>query len=106
MVFALKEQNHIIGQLRREANANFMLLDDRSRRTHDIVQKLMGKVGVWLFELIEFSHKLVSNFQPVATILCHARGLSLQPIISPKRFDIFSPCWGVLRRSRCVQIFL
>ncbi|CAM9935547.1 unnamed protein product [Ascophyllum nodosum] len=44
MVFALKEQNHIIGQLRREANANFMLLDDRSRRTHDIVQKLMGKI--------------------------------------------------------------
>lgn len=45
MVFALKEQNRIIGQLRREANANFMLLDDRSRRTQDLVQKLLGKVG-------------------------------------------------------------
>lgn len=44
MVFALKEQNRIIGQLRREANANFMLLDDRSRRTQDLVQKLVGKV--------------------------------------------------------------
>lgn len=44
MVFALKEQNRIIGQLRREANANFMLLDDRSRRTQDMVQKLVGKV--------------------------------------------------------------
>lgn len=45
MVFALKEQNRIIGQLRREANANFMLLDDRSRRTQELVQKLVGKVG-------------------------------------------------------------
>lgn len=44
MVFALKEQNRIIGQLRREANANFMLLDDRSRRNQDMVQKLVGKV--------------------------------------------------------------
>ena len=25
---------------------------------------------------------------------------------TPKRFDIFPPDWGVLRRSRCVQIFL
>lgn len=45
MVFALKEQNRIIGQLRREANANFMLLDDRSRRTQELVQKLVGKVS-------------------------------------------------------------
>lgn len=45
MIFALKEQNRIIGQLRREANANFMLLDDRSRRTQDLVQKLVGKVS-------------------------------------------------------------
>eukprot|EP00903_Cladosiphon_okamuranus_P007597 g7368.t1 len=45
MVFALKEQNRIIGQLRREANANFLLLDDRSRRTQDLVQKLLGKIN-------------------------------------------------------------
>ena len=32
--------------------------------------------------------------------------LSLQPLIPPKRFDIFPPDWGVLRRSRCVHIFL
>ena len=32
----------------------------------------------------------------------------LQPVIPPtKRFDIFSPdCWGMLRMSKCVQIFL
>ena len=30
----------------------------------------------------------------------------LQPMIPPKRFDIFLPDWGMLRRSRCVQIFL
>ena len=33
--------------------------------------------------------------------------LYLQPIlISPKRFDMYPPDWGMLRRSRCVQIFL
>ena len=32
--------------------------------------------------------------------------LYLQPMIPPKRFDIFPPNWGMLRRSRCVQIFL
>ena len=26
--------------------------------------------------------------------------------IPPKRFDIFPPDWGMLRRSRCVQFFL
>lgn len=45
VVFTLKEQNRIIGQLRKEANANFMLLDDRSRRTQDLVQKLVTKVS-------------------------------------------------------------
>ena len=30
----------------------------------------------------------------------------LQPMVPPKRFDIFPPDWGMLRRSRCVQIFL
>ena len=27
-------------------------------------------------------------------------------MIPPKRFDIFPPDWGMLRRSRCVQICL
>ena len=27
-------------------------------------------------------------------------------MIPPKRFDIFPPDWGMLRRSRCVQTFL
>ena len=30
----------------------------------------------------------------------------LQPMIPPKRFDMFPPDWGMLRRSRCVQVFL
>ena len=37
---------------------------------------------------------------------CHDEVLSLQPMTPPKRFDIFPPDWGMLRRSRCVQIFL
>ena len=36
---------------------------------------------------------------------CHEEVLSFQPMIPAKRFDIFPP-WGMLRRSRCVQIFL
>ena len=33
--------------------------------------------------------------------------LSWQPMFPPKRFDELSPpVWGMLRRSRCVQIFL
>ena len=32
--------------------------------------------------------------------------LYLQPMIPPKRFDIFPPDWGMLRRSRRVLIFL
>ena len=37
---------------------------------------------------------------------CHTEVLYLQPMIIPKRFDIFPPDWGMLKRSRCVQIFL
>ena len=38
---------------------------------------------------------------------CHEEVLYLQPMIIPliKRFDIFPPDWGMLRGSRCVQIF-
>ena len=32
--------------------------------------------------------------------------LYLQPMIPPKRFDIFPLGWGMLRRSRRVHIFL
>ena len=37
---------------------------------------------------------------------CHEEVLYLQPMIPPKRFDIFPPDWGMLRRSRRVQIFI
>ena len=30
---------------------------------------------------------------------CHEEVLSLQSMIPPKRFDIFPPDWGMLRRS-------
>ena len=41
-------------------------------------------------------------------IKCHEEVLySLQPMIPPQRFDIPSPPdWGMLRKPRCVQIFL
>ena len=42
-------------------------------------------------------------------IKCHKEVLSLQPMIPPtKRFDPPPPPldWGMLRRSRCVQILL
>ena len=34
---------------------------------------------------------------------CHEEVLSLQPMIPPKRFDIFPPDWEMLRRSRRVS---
>ena len=37
---------------------------------------------------------------------CHEEFLYLQPMIPPKRFDSFPLDWGMLRRSRCVQIFI
>ena len=37
---------------------------------------------------------------------CHEEVLYLQSMIPSKRFDIFLPDRGMLRRSRCVQIFL
>ena len=38
---------------------------------------------------------------------CHEEvNLYLQAMILPKRFDVFPPDWGMLRRSRCVQILL
>ena len=37
---------------------------------------------------------------------CHEEVLHFQPMIPPKRFDIFPPDWGMLRRSRRILIFL
>ena len=38
---------------------------------------------------------------------CHDKVLFLQPMIPPKRLNIFLPSdGGMLRRSRCLQIFL
>ena len=37
---------------------------------------------------------------------CYQEVVSLQPMTPPKRFDIFPSDWGMLRKSRCVQIFL
>ena len=36
----------------------------------------------------------------------HEEVLYLQPMVPPKRVDICPPDWGMLRRPRCVQIFL
>ena len=35
----------------------------------------------------------------VIQIKCHGEILSLQPVIPPKRFDIFPPDWEMLRMS-------
>ena len=37
---------------------------------------------------------------------CHEDVLFLPPMILRTRFDIFPPVWDMLRRSRCVHIFL
>ena len=35
----------------------------------------------------------------------HEEVLSLQPMIPPERFDIFSPVWGMLRRLDTSRLF-
>ena len=42
----------------------------------------------------------------IVTTIGEPVSMPLQPMISPKRFDIFPPDWGMLRRSRRVQTFL
>ena len=51
------------------------------------------------------SAKLIRSKVRICVFKCHEEVFSLQPIIPPKRCDIFSPDW-MLRRSRRVQIFL
>ena len=53
--------------------------------------------------LSSFFGLAVSHIQRIG---CHEEVLYLQPMIPPKGFDVFPPGWGMLRRSRCVQIFL
>ena len=37
---------------------------------------------------------------------CHEKALYQKLMFPPKRFDIFPPDCGMLRRPRCVQVFL
>ena len=48
----------------------------------------------------------VVQYTSINSSTSETRGFVLQPMIPPKRFDIFPPDWGMLRRSRCVQSFL
>ena len=54
---------------------------------------------------IDISMQYNGEFLPGIILLTHEEILYLQPSIPPKRFDIFPPDWGMLRRPRCVQIF-
>ena len=49
--------------------------------------------------LTQYYHSLSGN-----PFKCHEEVLCLQPMIPPKRFDIFPADWGMLRWSRRVQI--
>ena len=60
--------------------------------------------GGLLPNIIPFDPMLLPSGNPFK---CHEEVLYyLQPMIPPKRFDIFPPDWGMLRRSRRVQIVL
>ena len=58
---------------------------------------------VFLTGIILLDPMLLPSVNPFK---CHEEVLNLQPMIPPKRFDIFPPDWEMLRRSRCVQILL
>ena len=56
---------------------------------------------------VQYTGGLLPNMIMSNPFKCHEDVLPLQPMIPPtKRFDIFFPLCGMLRRSRCVQIFL
>ena len=62
-----------------------------------------------LYESVQYNGGRHYNVDPVLLPLrnsfkYHEEVWSLQPMIPPNRFDISS--WGILKRSRCVQIFL
>ena len=52
------------------------------------------------------THRYAVHFLNKSLCRDTKQNLYLQPMIPPKRFDISPPDWGMLRRSRCVQIFL
>ena len=63
----------------------------------------------------KYNGGLFPDIIPLTQCYYHHRGtrlnamkrfLSLQPMIPPKLFAIFPSDWGMLRRSRCVQILL
>ena len=64
------------------------------------------------FSLKQYNGELLPNIKLLTQryyhrgFKCHREVLYLQPMIPPKHFDIFPPDWGMLRRSRRVQIFL
>ena len=61
--------------------------------------------GGFLPDIILLTQMLLPTGSPIK----YQKVLSLQPMIPSKRFEIIPPPhpdWGMLRRSRCVQIFL
>ena len=71
--------------------------------------KYLVAIMVYLVEIKEetFSTRLAYSSRARGSTNAMKRSCIcyLQPMIPPKRFDIFPPDRGMLRRSRCVQIF-
>ena len=67
-----------------------------------IVELLLRKLENKLFFDKDRTHDSRTNWNPIKG---HEEVLSLQPMIPPERFDIFSPVWGMLTRSRYVSSY-
>ena len=59
--------------------------------------------GGFLPDRILLNSVLLPSGNPIK---CHEGILPFQPMFLPKRFVIFSPVWGMLKRLRCVRTFL
>ena len=65
---------------------------------------------------VQYNGGLLPDIILLTQCYCRHRGTRLNAmkrfcicslsLIPPKHFDIFSPDWGMLKRSRCVLIFL
>ena len=94
-----------MGSPSRGGSPNALYLIIWSRETGSVV--VPSRVSL-LISIVRLNHTVDPMLLPSGNpFKCHEEVLYLQPMIPPtKRFDTFPPDWGMLRRSRCVQIFL
>ena len=91
-----------------KAKLNFDYLELKgSTRSHQCSIRSGFHCLLWRYENPSLHYTVVPMLLPSGNpFKCHEEVWSLQPMIPPKRSDIFPPDWEMLRRSRHVLLFL